>query len=260
VLNLATSGETVGRPRWPVYLLLGLLILSVGIGGFQYFANVSLATQNSALKSQNLALSSKYNSTLNSLRVAEANISSLLSLKAKLQATISNLTSQVSSLSSQNSKLQASVNSLNSQIASLSSQIAGLNAQIATAQSQITNLQSSLSNLSSIISLSKSIQIANDIYVVETPGDLVPFVTTFVAHYAGFIVVSGYTNAANGTIEIDETLSSTGYSGQSYSFYSYSFSGHFSVILPILPGQVNVRFGSFDATYDSANVSVVYYF
>jgi hypothetical protein len=81
-------------------------------------------------------------------------------------------------------------------------------------------------------------------------------VATFQVDYAGYIVVSGTSTALTGYIRVTDS-----YSGYPYDYYIYPFGTGTRLIIPVLPGTIEVYFGNTNLSGGvTATISIVYYY
>jgi len=178
---------------------------------------------------------------------ASANIS-------RAESEISSLKSQLSSANSQVSSLEGQLSSANSQVSSLEGQLSSANSQVSSLEEAVTSLQSQNSNLQNIVNLSQSL--AQDTVTLNQNFGQSSLVATFQADYAGYIVISGTSTALTGYIRVTDS-----FGGYPYNYYIYPFGTGTRLIIPVLPGTIEVYFGNTNLSGGvTATISVVYYF
>jgi TolA-binding protein len=199
----------------------------------------------------------------------KAKNATIVSLQGQIQTDVTKiklLNATVVADALQIATLQSQVSTYQSQISTLNGQVSSLQGQVTSLQTQVSSLQIQVSLLQSITSLSKTTNVVSNITVTETASDLFPTIASYIAQYAGYLVVSGSTNAPNGFFLVDQTIAGTEYSGHfeygpvvsSSGTLGYYVSGSFSLAIPVSAGSLTLHFASNDNTYDSATVTVTF--
>jgi chaperonin cofactor prefoldin len=180
-------------------------------------------------------------------------VSNLQSHLSGSQAKVSSLQSELSSANAQILDLQRENSSAaNAQVA-LNSQISTLNIQLSSLNSQISTLQNQNNDLQSIINLNKSEIKANQVTINQKANES-SLIVSFVAKYAGYIIVSGTSTTTTGYLDVTDS-----FSGYPYNDTHYTFGTGALRIIPILPGTVSVYFASPSTiTGATATITVTY--
>jgi chaperonin cofactor prefoldin len=165
-------------------------------------------------------------------------VSNLQSRISGSQVKVSSLQSELSSVNAQILDLQRENSGVNAQVASLNSQISSLNNQLSSLNSQISSLQTQNTDLQSIINLNKSEIIANQ-KTINQEANRSSLIVSFVAKYAGYIIVSGTSTTSTGYIDVTDSFNSYPYNDNHYTFGTGA-----TRLIPILPGTVSVYFAS----------------
>jgi cell division protein FtsL len=167
---------------------------------------------------------------------------------------ISSLNIKLSSANSQVSSLQSQLASADSQVSSLQGQLSSANSQVSSLEEEIASLQSQNSNLQNIVNLSQSLS-QQTVTLNQNFGQS-SLVATFQADYAGYIVVSGTSTALTGYIRVTDS-----YGGYPYNNYIYPFGTGTRLVIPVLPGTIEVYFGNTNLSGGvTATINIVYYF
>ena len=249
----SVEGRVISKKRGiGIAFMITLVVLILVLIGFIYYyvqASSSINDYKTTISDQSTKISDLNDQTLSlkkQLDTASTQISSM-------QSQVSLLETDLSTANSQKSSLQTQVNSLQSEIATLKNQSSSANAQIIDLQSQISSLKAENSDLKSITSLSKSVVVANAL-TLNIAVDQHVVVTSFTAGYAGYIVVSGTTSNA-GIIRVYDS-----FSGYPLSGYPWGFSSGSTLLIPILPGDIIVKFSYPNNLAGTATLSVTYYY
>ncbi len=208
------------RNIWSAKTLIVVLVaLVAAISGLAYDH-----ARASSLQDEVSSFSSQLTSLEGQLASAKAQSSSLQSEVTSGKSQISSLTSQVSALTGQTTALQG--------------QISSDNAQIARLQEQVASLQKQNGDLQNIIKLSVTVNKLNAV-TLNQGANQSSLVTAFTADYAGYVIVTGTSTSANGYVMVADS-----YPGYPYNSYQYAFGTGNTVLVPVLPGLVQVYFGN----------------
>lgn len=240
---MAFGGGDLGNSRTPVKnIIIGVLsvALVVSIAG-TFLLNGKLTSTQGHLA----ALSSSYNASQASLAATKSNLTSaqthtqiilekIQDLNSTLQSqnsTIQNQNSTIASLMANITALQSEMNSSEGVFSALNNTISDLKAQAASQDTTISGLQSQDTTLSTILGLKNSTTETNNQQFNETPAGSTT-IASFYVPYAGYVSVSGTTNSTGARIAVSDT----GVSQQ----IAFNFSSGSTLIVPVLPGTVDV--------------------
>jgi hypothetical protein len=222
--------------------VLGLVLaLAVAVGLLAYTYTESVA-KISKLNEQVYYLNQSLTQAKNTIMSDEATINTQ-------RAAIANYTKTISTLNFELYRDNITINTLRGTVQQENLTIAGL-------QNTVSQLNGEVNHLTRAVNLNLSVEEAVNVPVAESPSNVAPQVAQIIVNDAGYLEVTGTTNAPNGTIFVVGNYGTTQYI-ETVSSY---FTGQFTVYLPVLPGTVTVYFTSFDNTYDSATISITYYY
>jgi hypothetical protein len=172
-----------------------------------------------------------------------------------VQTALSAAQDDINSKKSEISSLQSEITGYQSQITEIQSQIPPLQSQLATANAEITLLQNDKTRLQNIADLSLYLVEADNVTISMTTSVKVPIVS-FTADFAGYIVVSGTSSSFYGVIFVTDS-----FAGFPYNDIQYNFGKGATLIIPVLPGTINVQFAVTQfSELVMATISVIYYF
>ncbi len=221
--------------------LIALLLVLVGFAGYYFYAS-------SATKNNKNTISEMTDQTT-SLKVQVDSANKQIS---SLDTQVELLEHGVSEANSRSSTAQGRIESLQKELSSLRSQTSSTNAQIADLQAQATSAETENADLKAILSLSKSSVKANAVTFSLAPDEHVT-VAAFHADYTGYLLVSGSTNKT-GIIRVNDS-----FAGYEWGGSPIGFSGT-TLQIPILPGDITVKFSIPNTQAGTATFTVTYYY
>lgn len=170
------------------------------------------------------------------------------SQSSEKSATVASLEKEVASYKSQIPPLQDQLSTAKSQLASATAEVASLKTQVSTLQGQASNLQS-------IVSLTKSTAQLVSATINQGPSELTSMVK-FKADYAGYVVISGTSTSQTGYIRVTDS-----YVAYPYNLTNYFFGTGATLLIPVLPGNIDVLFGNKDVGVGvTTTMTVTYYY
>jgi hypothetical protein len=140
------------------------------------------------------------------------------------------------------------------QLESANSLITTLQSQVTTLESQVTPLQNQIDQLQDITDLSLYSVKADAVTIHQISG-ATSNIVSFIADYAGYIVVSGTSTTVDGYIYLTAS-----FEGYPYDYYKLYFSTGTTLKIPVLPGTINVYFINSDLLGATAVITVTYYY
>ncbi len=224
-----------------IVTLIALVLVLVGFGGYYFYAS-------SATKDNKDTISELTGQTASlKLQVDSANKEA-----SSLNTQVELLEHGVSSANSRSSSSQGRIESLQKELSNLRSQMSATNAQMADLQSQVKSAETENADLKAILSLSKSSVKANAVTFNLAVDEHVT-VAAFHADYTGYLLVSGSTNKA-GIIRVNDSFPGYVWAGS-----PFGFSGT-TLQIPILPGDITVKFSIPNNEVGTATFTVTYYY
>lgn len=148
---------------------------------------------------------------------------------------------------------QTQRSSLQSQLTSAEGQISSLQTQLSSYRSQVSLLQSELSECQKRGKLLEWSLKADEKTINQGAGSR-SRVAVFRADYAGYIYVSGTSTTSNGYVMVTST-----FGGYPHNDHRYSFGHGRTLIIPILPGTIEVYFGNTNLFGGASATITVYY-
>jgi len=126
--------------------------------------------------------------------------------------------------------------------------------QLESAESQITTLQSQNDFLQEIVNLTQYSTKADAVIIPQAPN-VNENVVSFIADYAGYVVVSGTSSTINTYIRVEDS-----FPGYPYREYRHYFSTGTTLKIPVLPGTISVYLMNNDPVGATATITVIYYY
>ena len=217
---------------------------------------------NSAI-AQNKDLTEKLVAAAGQVAAVQNKLDSANSQNASLQSQITSANDQVSSLKNQLTSANSQVSSLQTQLADTNSQISALKGQltsvtsesyISTLQSQLNAANAQITSNQTILSLMAWTNIIDNASFQMNSGQEVQ-AASFTAAYAGYIVIKGRCSTASGYIRSENIFSGSPLINRN------AFRTGDTVIIPVLPGTINVYLGNMDPTGNpTATLTIVSYY
>jgi uncharacterized protein YlxW (UPF0749 family) len=243
----SASGKGVRTWRVPfIVTAIVLLIMLVGFTWYYEYTSDKVSLLQGRLSSANAQVSSLQEEN----SAYESQVSSLQEENSAYESQVASLQRQ---LSSSQSDFQAQISQLENQLSSANSRVSSLTNENSAYKSQVASLLSQNSDLQSIVNLSESSTMANRVTVNQAAGQSSSIVS-FLANYAGYVIVSGTSTTTNGYL-----LVTNSFSGYPYNSTKYAFGTGAARTIPVLPGTVRVYFGNSNLIGGAtATISVVY--
>ena len=134
--------------------------------------------------------------------------------------------------------------------------LSSVNSKLSTANDEVASLQNNVASLQNIVNLSQSSVEANS-STINQPAGSSTAVVTFLAHYSGYIVVSGTSTTDKGYAMLED--SNTKYTFNDIKFFFSS--GAINQTIPVLTGNITVYFGNTNPFVGAtATLTVTYYY
>jgi septal ring factor EnvC (AmiA/AmiB activator) len=257
------------------FLVASILVVLVGVGFLIYFLQTSstMTSQENAIASLNTQVNSyrtQANSIADQLNAANVKVSSLTTQNTALQTNLNSVQPQLTAANAQVSDLQGQLTAAKTQLTSVQGQLAAASTQatssgtqVATLQNQVASLQSQLDAANAQVNSDKAIMglnattnVANGAAINQIAGQEKQ-VISFVADYAGYVSISGTATTPTGYVRVTETFS--GYAANNNRYY---FGMGTTLIVPVLPGTVNIYFGNSDTAGETVtgSLNALYYY
>jgi len=166
-------------------------------------------------------------------------------------------TTQISTLKSQLTSKESDLTKANDQISSLQSENTSLQSEVSSLESDTKSLQKKVTEYESVLKLAESEVKVQQATFNESAKQSLDIVT-FDAPYAGYVIVSGTTTTSNGYMQVTNS-----FFGYPFNNYYYQFGNQNNTIMaPILPGTVTVKFGNTNSgsVGATATLTVTYYY
>ncbi len=162
---------------------------------------------------------------------------------------------QVASLKSEITSNKAEISTLKSQVSTLQGQLSSANSQITSLKTDLDAAKKELSKLQEITSLKAYTNYMESSTINQGAGQT-SVIAKFKAQYAGFVTVTGTSTTHSGYVKLANL-----YAGYPFNNTEYAFGTGGTVLIPVLPGDVEVVFGNKDIVVGAtATLTVVYYY
>lgn len=218
-------------------------------------ANSHIATLNDQLKAANEQFTAQ-GQQLTASKAESANLTAQLTA-SKSQATslkgqLEQANTQITGLTNQAISLQGQLQTANTTITDLQAQVSTLQTNLNAANSQVNTLTSQVSTLQTITNLAASTPLASATVVGPTTTNVTA--VSFAPAYAGYLSISGSSNSTSGLIRVTDTFLNYSNSGITYAFGTSAT----TLVIPILPGTVNIIFDAGGGPQASATITATY--
>jgi predicted nucleic acid-binding Zn-ribbon protein len=223
----------------------------------------SITDQLNSANTQNKELADKLATTTAQVAMIQSKLDSVNSQTTSLQSQLISANDQVSSLKNQLTSSNSQISSLQVQLADANSQISTLKGQVTavTSQSYISNLQAQLDTANAqiasnqkMLSLMAWTNIIDNSPFQMNSGQEVQ-VASFSASYAGYIVIKGRSSTISSYLRSENNFSGSTLLNRN------AFRTGDAIIVPILPGTINIYLGNTDSSGNpTANLTIVYYY
>jgi septal ring factor EnvC (AmiA/AmiB activator) len=231
-----------------ILIVLFILAVSLFTG-----CGISKDSYDAAVKEAN-DLRDQLSEVQDDLTTAQDNLSQSNADLAAAQQNLNNVLDDRDLILKQLEETEADLTSAQDQLESVDSLITSLQSQVTTLESQVTPLQSQIDQLQEIIDLSLYSTEADAVTVHQISGASSNIVS-FIADYAGYIVVSGTSTTVDGYIYLTAS-----FEGYPYNYYKLYFSTGTTLRIPVLPGTINVYLSNTNPVGLTATITVTYYY
>lgn len=219
--------------------------------------------QSSAAQTQLSTVTAQLYAAKSQLSSANATAASYKDNVASYQSQITAIQGNITSYQSQMKSLQDDVSSYKSQVTSLQDQVTLLNDELkSTANANVVDLQNQVSTLMQQV---QSLEDVTKLNSVSVKADLVSItqgqtqnlkLVSFTADYAGYVVVAGQSSSPDTFINLQDS-----FTGYPLNDYKYPFGANTSLVIPVLPGQIDIYFyNSVPGAVATAVVTIKYYY
>jgi predicted nucleic acid-binding Zn-ribbon protein len=223
----------------------------------------SISDQLNSANTRNKELADKLATATAQIATIQSKLDSANSQSTALQSQLTSANDQVSSLKNQLTSSNAQISSLQGQLADANSQISSLKSQVTavTSESYISNLQAKLdvanaqitSNQTMLSLMAWTNLIDNAPFQMNSGQEMQ--VASFSAGYAGYIAIKGRSSTASSYIRSENIFSGSPLLNRN------AFRTGDTVIIPVLPGTINIYLGNTDPSGNpTANLTIVYYY